>query len=145
MDRGFRRARAGSVHVLLDGTLYWLCRGSGQGGVSAPYVCQRMAAGAARPPAARFLLAQWRRRRIPARYWKQVAPAIDIIAPDIYDENIDSYKDLLALYGRPDNALFVPETGGSVHHAENMFLVLAAKNALGSQSSALTQVSRPKT
>ena len=63
--------------------------------------------------------------------WKQVAPAIDIIAPDIYDENIDSYKDLLALYDRPDNALFVPETGGSIHHAENMFLVFAAKNAVG--------------
>ncbi|RDI97515.1 hypothetical protein DVT68_16235 [Dyella solisilvae] len=63
--------------------------------------------------------------------WKQVAPAIDIIGPDIYDENFDAYRDLLTLYSHPDNALFVPETGGSVHHAENMFMVFAAKNAIG--------------
>lgn len=63
--------------------------------------------------------------------WKRLAPAIDVIAPDIYDENLDAYQNLLSLYDRPDNPLFVPETGGSVHHAENMFLVFAAKNALG--------------
>ncbi len=63
--------------------------------------------------------------------WKRVAPAIDVIAPDIYDENLDAYQNLLHLYDRPDNPLLVPETGGSVHHAENMFLVFAAKNVLG--------------
>jgi hypothetical protein len=63
--------------------------------------------------------------------WKRLAPAIDVIAPDIYDENLESYQNLLNLYDRPDNPLLVPETGGSVHHAENMFLVFAAKNALG--------------
>jgi hypothetical protein len=63
--------------------------------------------------------------------WKRVAPHIDIIAPDIYDENEDLYRNLLKLYNRPDNPLLVPETGGSVNHAKNMFLTFAANNALG--------------
>lgn len=63
--------------------------------------------------------------------WKRLAPHIDIIAPDIYDENEDLYRDLLQLYNRPDNPLLVPETGGSVNHAKNMFLTFAANNALG--------------
>ena len=63
--------------------------------------------------------------------WKRVAPHIDIIAPDIYDENEDLYRNLLTLYNRPDNPLMVPETGGSVNHAKNMFLTFAANNALG--------------
>jgi hypothetical protein len=40
--------------------------------------------------------------------WKAAAPHIDILAPDIY------YADFLktaAAYRRPDNPLFVPETG----------------------------------
>lgn len=60
--------------------------------------------------------------------WKQLAPHIDIIAPDIYDENEDTYANLLKLYDRPDNPLFVPETGGSVNHAKNMFLALDSNN-----------------
>ena len=63
--------------------------------------------------------------------WKQVAPHIDIIAPDIYDESKDTYAELLKLYDRPDNPLMVPETGGSVAHAKNMFLALTANNNLG--------------
>ena len=63
--------------------------------------------------------------------WKRLAPHIDIIAPDIYDENEDLYRNLLKLYDRPDNPLLVPETGGSVDHAKNMFLTFAANNALG--------------
>ena len=63
--------------------------------------------------------------------WKRLAPHIDIIAPDIYDENDGSYRTLLALYNRPDNPLLVPETGGSINHAKNMFLTFAANNSLG--------------
>jgi Domain of unknown function (DUF5597)/Beta-galactosidase len=63
--------------------------------------------------------------------WKRLAPHIDIIAPDIYDENEDLYRNLLTLYNRSDNPLLVPETGGSVNHAKNMFLTFAANNALG--------------
>lgn len=63
--------------------------------------------------------------------WKRLAPHIDVIAPDIYDENEDTYQNLLTLYSRPDNPLFVPETGGSINHAKNMFLTLALSNDLG--------------
>jgi hypothetical protein len=63
--------------------------------------------------------------------WKRVAPHIDVISPDIYDENEDSYQNLLTLYNRPDNPLYVPETGGSIAHAKNMFLTFASSNSLG--------------
>jgi hypothetical protein len=39
--------------------------------------------------------------------WKAAAPAIDILAPDIY---YPKYYDVAAQYTRPDNPLFVPET-----------------------------------
>jgi beta-galactosidase GanA len=43
--------------------------------------------------------------------WKAAAPHVDLAAPDIYDPvsgNVDQYLDK---YGRPDNALMVPEVG----------------------------------
>ena len=45
--------------------------------------------------------------------WKAEAPALDVLAPDIYMNNPDAYRKVLELYHRPDNPLFVPETGGS--------------------------------
>jgi hypothetical protein len=39
--------------------------------------------------------------------WKAAAPAIDILAPDIY---YPKFYDVSAQYTRPDNPLFVPET-----------------------------------
>ncbi|HEV2576316.1 MAG TPA: DUF5597 domain-containing protein [Acidobacteriaceae bacterium] len=63
--------------------------------------------------------------------WKRLAPHIDVICPDIYDEDEDSYETLLSLYSRPDNPLYVPETGGSIAHAKNMFLTFASPNSLG--------------
>ena len=45
--------------------------------------------------------------------WKMAAPSIDILAPDIYQDNPDAYLKVLALYHRDDNALFVPETAGA--------------------------------
>lgn len=63
--------------------------------------------------------------------WKHLAPHIDVIGGDNYDDNEALYRQLLALYNRPDNPLFVPETGGSLNHAKNMFFVFEANNALG--------------
>lgn len=63
--------------------------------------------------------------------WKRLAPHIDVVCPDIYDEDEDSYQTLLRLYSRPDNPLYVPETGGSIAHAKNMFLTFASPNAIG--------------
>jgi len=45
--------------------------------------------------------------------WKVAAPAIDVLAPDIYQNDSARYLKVLELYSRPDNALFVPETGGT--------------------------------
>lgn len=42
--------------------------------------------------------------------WKAEAPAIDILAPDIYMNDRERYLKVLDLYRRPDNPLFVPET-----------------------------------
>ncbi len=41
--------------------------------------------------------------------WKATAPAIDLLAPDIYMDGA-KYLKVLDLYHRPDNALFIPES-----------------------------------
>ncbi len=43
--------------------------------------------------------------------WKAAAPAIDLVAPDIYLPGSERILRILDLYDRPDNALFVPEAG----------------------------------
>ena len=43
--------------------------------------------------------------------WKAAAPALDILAPDDYQNDPAAYLKVLELYHRDDNALFVPETG----------------------------------
>ena len=45
--------------------------------------------------------------------WKVAAPALDIVAPDIYENDDAAYLKVLELYHRHDNPLFVPETGGA--------------------------------
>ena len=56
--------------------------------------------------------------------WKVAAPAIDILAPDIYLSDTAGYLKVLELYHRPDNALFVPETFGSASTARFFFSAL---------------------
>ena len=41
--------------------------------------------------------------------WKVAAPAIDILAPDIYLPESQKALRVIELYARPDNPLFVPE------------------------------------
>lgn len=41
--------------------------------------------------------------------WRALAPAIDAIAPDIYGNDPDFVRSVLAAYHRPDNPLLVPE------------------------------------
>jgi len=47
--------------------------------------------------------------------WKVAAPALDILAPDIYQDDPAAYLKVLELYHRDDNPLFVPETGGAAN------------------------------
>ena len=56
--------------------------------------------------------------------WKAAAPALDLVAPDIYMSDSARYLKVLELYGRPGNALFVPETGNSAVYARFFFAAL---------------------
>jgi beta-galactosidase GanA len=56
--------------------------------------------------------------------WKAAAPAIDLIAPDIYMPDYARYTKVLDLYQRPDNALFVAETGSKQAYARYLFAAL---------------------
>jgi beta-galactosidase GanA len=56
--------------------------------------------------------------------WKAGAPSIDIIGPDIYNTDYAFYMRTLDQYARPDNALFVPETGNKLEYARYFFAVI---------------------
>jgi beta-galactosidase GanA len=56
--------------------------------------------------------------------WKVAAPALDVLAPDIYQDDPARYLKALELYRRPDNPLFVPETGDSPASARFFFAAL---------------------
>ncbi|MGA2193878.1 MAG: DUF5597 domain-containing protein [Bryobacteraceae bacterium] len=56
--------------------------------------------------------------------WKVAAPALDILAPDIYQNDPAAYLKVLELYHRDDNPLFVPETGGPASNARFFFAAL---------------------
>jgi len=45
--------------------------------------------------------------------WKVAAPSLDLLAPDIYLSGDETCLKVLELYGREDNPLFVPESGGA--------------------------------
>ncbi len=45
--------------------------------------------------------------------WKAAAPALDMLCPDNYNTDAVAYQKVLRAYRREDNALFMPETGGS--------------------------------
>ncbi|WP_184549022.1 DUF5597 domain-containing protein [Mucilaginibacter sp. FT3.2] len=57
--------------------------------------------------------------------WKVAAPAIDLLAPDIYLDGSERVLKVLDLYDRPDNALFVPEAGLIAENAKYIYPVLA--------------------
>ena len=56
--------------------------------------------------------------------YKAAAPALDLLAPDIYARDHTAYLEYLRLYGRPDNALLVPETGNAVEFARYFYPVI---------------------
>lgn len=68
--------------------------------------------------------------------WKAAAPAIDILAPDIYVPNTGRYQYVMQQFHRPDNPLFIPETLGFGHFpgsegaARNLFLAIG-EGAIG--------------
>lgn len=56
--------------------------------------------------------------------WKALAPSIDLIGPDIYTSDSGEYRALIATYHRPDNPLWIPETGRSDNFAKFFFYAL---------------------
>ena len=62
--------------------------------------------------------------------WKVAAPHIDVLAPDIYNPDHHDYLGYLNVYDRPDNALFVPETGNKREFARFFFPAMG-KGAIG--------------
>ncbi len=62
--------------------------------------------------------------------WKAAAPAIDLLAPDIYLSGSERVLKIIDLYHREDNALFVPEAGLIPENAKYLYTVLA-NNGIG--------------
>ena len=63
--------------------------------------------------------------------WKAAAPAIDLLAPDIYVPDYVTYRHVCRTYHRPDNPLLIPESGAPLPYARYMFYALADFDALG--------------
>lgn len=58
--------------------------------------------------------------------WKAAAPAIDLLAPDIYLPESERALKVIERYDRADNPLFVPEIGLSPEFARYFYPVLAS-------------------
>ena len=56
--------------------------------------------------------------------WKATATAIDVFGPDLYTPDYAVYTTLLDTYHRPDNPMFVPETGNAAVYARYLFAAL---------------------
>ena len=57
--------------------------------------------------------------------WRMAAPALDLVAPDIYLSDSPRQLKFLDLYDRPDNPLMVPEIGSGVEFGRMLFAVMA--------------------
>jgi len=62
--------------------------------------------------------------------WFTAVEHIDMIAPDIYEQNSYRYKNIIDCYAADGNALFIPESSGFAKNAVNMFYAIA-KGAVG--------------
>jgi beta-galactosidase GanA len=56
--------------------------------------------------------------------WKALAPSIDMIGPDIYTDDSKVYQEVIKTYLRPDNPLWIPETGRGDSFAKFFFYAL---------------------
>ena len=57
--------------------------------------------------------------------WKVAAPAIDLVAPDIYISGSEKILKVIDLYSRADNALFVPEAAFGPDKVKYVYEVIA--------------------
>lgn len=56
--------------------------------------------------------------------WRKLAPSIDMIGPDIYSTDSGFYRNEMRTYERPDNPLWIPETGSGDSFAKFFFYAL---------------------
>lgn len=56
--------------------------------------------------------------------WRAMAPSIDMIGPDIYTDYSPFYREMLTTYHRPDNPLWIPETGRDDSFAKFFFYAI---------------------
>jgi len=63
--------------------------------------------------------------------WKATTPDIDIIGPDIYHQSPIIYRMIMSRYTRPDNPLYVVETGSGTAFARFCFYALGEFSAIG--------------
>ena len=56
--------------------------------------------------------------------WKAAAPALDLLAPDIYMDDYAKVDKVMELYRRPDNPLLIPEISNAPQYARFFFLAL---------------------
>ena len=57
--------------------------------------------------------------------WRMAAPALDLVAPDIYLSDSPRQLKILDLYDRPDNPLMIPEIGEGVEFGRMLFATMA--------------------
>jgi hypothetical protein len=62
--------------------------------------------------------------------WRALAPSIDMIGPDVYADNSQFVHQVMAAYHRPDNPLWIPETGRDDSFGKLFFSALG-EGALG--------------
>lgn len=58
--------------------------------------------------------------------WRALAPSLDAIGPDIYTTDSKQYLSAMHAYVRPDNPLWIPETGNSDAFGKFFFYALGA-------------------
>jgi len=56
--------------------------------------------------------------------WRAMASSIDMIGPDIYADDSPFYREAMRAYHRPDNPLWIPETGRSDSFGKFFFYAL---------------------
>jgi hypothetical protein len=62
--------------------------------------------------------------------WRKLATSVDMIGPDIYTDDSQYYRATMDAYRRPDNPLWIPETGRSDSFAKFFFYAMG-EGALG--------------
>ena len=62
--------------------------------------------------------------------WRKLAPSIEMIGPDIYADDSEFYRETMRAYKRPDNPLWIPETGRGDSFAKFLFYALG-EGAIG--------------